>query len=39
MRQLIDIGVGVNVGAGASVIRDVPDFQNVVGTPARPLSK
>ena len=34
IKQLIRIGNKVIVGAGATVIRDIPDFQTVVGTPA-----
>lgn len=38
VKQLIRIGNKVIVGAGATVIRDIPDFQTVVGTPAVVIS-
>ncbi|MCX0429256.1 MULTISPECIES: acetyltransferase [Aeromonas] len=38
VNQLICIGNKVIVGAGATVIRDIPDFQTVVGTPAVVIS-
>ncbi|MGL5093101.1 MAG: acetyltransferase [Aeromonas sobria] len=38
INQLILIGNQVVVGAGATVIRDIPDFQTVVGTPAVVIS-
>lgn len=34
IKQLIRIGNQVIVGAGSTVIHDIPDFQTVVGTPA-----
>jgi acetyltransferase-like isoleucine patch superfamily enzyme len=34
----IHIGARAIVGAGATVIRDVPDGVTVVGCPARPVS-
>lgn len=34
IKQMTCIGNQVTVGAGATVIRDVPDFQTVIGTPA-----
>ncbi|MFA0087038.1 acetyltransferase [Vibrio sp. 10N.261.51.F12] len=39
VKQLINIGVHVVVGAGGTVINDIPDNQMVVGTPAKPLHK
>ncbi|HBH7901669.1 acetyltransferase [Vibrio parahaemolyticus] len=39
VKQLISIGAGVTVGAGATVVNRVPDFQTVVGTPAQLLNK
>lgn len=38
IKQLIRIGNQVVVGAGATVIRDIPDFQTVAGTPAVVIS-
>ncbi len=35
VKQLISIGTGVMVGAGATVLNHVPDLQTVVGTPAQ----
>jgi sugar O-acyltransferase (sialic acid O-acetyltransferase NeuD family) len=37
-KQGVSIGVGVTVGAGAVVIKDVPDGTTVVGNPAQPLN-
>jgi len=37
IKQMTCIGNQVTVGAGATVIRDVPDFQTVIGTPARAI--
>ncbi|HHJ3169168.1 TPA: acetyltransferase [Vibrio parahaemolyticus] len=39
VKQLVSIGAGVTVGAGATVVNRVPDFQTVVGTPALLLNK
>lgn len=39
IKQLIHIGHQVVVGAGSTVIRDIPDFQTVVGSPAVALSR
>ena len=39
VKQLISIGSGVMVGAGATVVSDVPDLQTVVGTPAQVVKK
>lgn len=39
VRQSINIGREVVVGAGSTVIKDIPDFQTVVGTPAQNLIK
>ncbi|EGR1581859.1 acetyltransferase [Vibrio parahaemolyticus] len=39
VKQLISIGAGVIVGAGATVVNRVPDFQTVVGTPAQLVNK
>ncbi|HCE2997510.1 TPA: acetyltransferase [Vibrio parahaemolyticus] len=39
VKQLVSIGAGVTVGAGATVVNRVPDFQTVVGTPAQLLNK
>lgn len=38
VRQGIQIGSDVVVGAGAAVVNDVPDELTVVGVPARPLA-
>ena len=37
--QLVNVGCGVTIGAGSSVIKNVPNFQTVVGSPARELIK
>ncbi|MDF8327482.1 MULTISPECIES: acetyltransferase [Aeromonas] len=37
IKQLVSVGDEVVVGAGATVIRDVPHHQIVVGTPARAI--
>ncbi|MBO2657674.1 acetyltransferase [Shewanella algae] len=39
VKQLISIGTGATVGAGATVVNRVPDFQTVVGTPAQLVNK
>ncbi|MBO2581714.1 acetyltransferase [Shewanella algae] len=39
IKQLISIGSGVIVGAGATVINHVSDLQTVVGTPAQVVKK
>ncbi|MCS0047965.1 acetyltransferase [Vibrio antiquarius] len=39
VKQLISIGTGVMVGAGATVVNHVPDLQTVVGTPAQLINK
>ncbi|MCS0378409.1 acetyltransferase [Vibrio diabolicus] len=39
VKQLISIGTGVMVGAGATVLNHVPDLQTVVGTPAQIVNK
>lgn len=35
IKQLVTIGTGVTVGAGATVVNDIPSCRTVVGTPAR----
>ncbi|QIB52599.1 acetyltransferase [Pseudomonas sp. OIL-1] len=37
VRQLVQIGVGVTVGAGAAVVANIPDACTVAGVPARLL--
>lgn len=37
VRQLVKVGVAVTVGAGAAVVRDLPDGVTAVGVPARAL--
>ncbi|MOA55555.1 putative acetyltransferase EpsM [compost metagenome] len=39
VRQLVNIGRFVIVGAGAAVVDDIPDGMTVVGIPARQLVK
>lgn len=39
VKQLVEIGREVTVGAGSTVINHVPDFQTVVGSPAKQLLK
>ncbi|MDA7870373.1 acetyltransferase, partial [Akkermansiaceae bacterium] len=39
VRQYLKIGSGVTVGAGAAVVKDVPDNETVFGIPARSRSK
>jgi acetyltransferase-like isoleucine patch superfamily enzyme len=39
VRQLINIGEGAVVGAGAVVVKDVPAGQTVIGNPAKRLVK
>lgn len=39
VRQLVQIGARVTVGAGAAVVADVPDSVTVAGVPARILSR
>jgi sugar O-acyltransferase (sialic acid O-acetyltransferase NeuD family) len=39
VKQLIQIGAQVSVGAGATVIHDIPDFQTVVGSPAIAITR
>ncbi|WP_095497559.1 acetyltransferase [Paraferrimonas haliotis] len=37
IKQLVVIGVGVVVGAGSTVLHDIPDYWTVAGNPAKPL--
>ena len=39
VKQLVSIGQAVTVGAGSTVVKDIPDYQVVVGTPAQTLIK
>lgn len=39
VRQLISIGTGAIVGAGAVVVKNIADFQTVVGVPAQVVNK
>ncbi|MNP82383.1 Maltose O-acetyltransferase [compost metagenome] len=39
VRQLVQIGARVTVGAGAAVVADVPDSVTVAGVPARILRR
>ncbi len=39
VKQLVVIGSDAVVGAGATVVKDIPDFQTVVGSPAHTLTK
>jgi len=39
VRQSINIGCNVNVGAGAAVVNDIDDSMTVVGVPARDLGR
>ncbi|MFA0533141.1 acetyltransferase [Vibrio breoganii] len=39
VKQCISIGTGVTVGAGSTVVKNVPNFQTILGCPARPLFK
>lgn len=39
VKQMIIIGNDVVVGAGATVIKNIPDFETVIGSPAKPLTK
>jgi sugar O-acyltransferase (sialic acid O-acetyltransferase NeuD family) len=39
VKQLVEIGREVTVGAGTTVINHVPDFHTVVGSPAKQLFK
>ncbi|EIY9461358.1 acetyltransferase [Vibrio vulnificus] len=39
IKQLVVIGCNVTVGAGSTVISDIPDCQTVVGSPAHKLIK
>ena len=36
VKQLINIGSNVTVGAGSVVVKDIPDNQSVIGIPAKP---
>ncbi|MEZ8445412.1 acetyltransferase [Vibrio splendidus] len=39
INQLVIVGCGVTIGAGSSVVKNVPNFQTVVGSPAHELIK
>lgn len=39
VKQMIMIGNNVVVGAGSTVIKNIPDFEIVIGSPAKPLTK
>jgi len=37
IKQQIKIGENVTVGSGAAVVNDIPDFETVIGVPAKPI--
>jgi len=39
VKEYVHIGRGCTVGAGSVVVKDVPDFESVVGVPARPMGQ
>ena len=39
IKNKVKIGKGVTVGAGAVVLKDIPDFETWVGVPAKKLEK